>query len=147
MKLPGQSQIAEALRNWFLDCEVLRNSRVLGIDYLSQNPDNFAIILENSELSTSTDVLGNTYLNPIQTQSFSLTNTNAYGAEALQNIRNLGILDQVVDWMLEQNNMHNLPAFPGALSCLPTTAPVLYTAEGDRGFYQINGNLKYKLKK
>lgn len=145
--MPGQSQIAEALRNWFLECDVLRNSRVLGIDYLSQNPDNFAIILETSELGTSTDILGNTYLNPIQTQSFSLTNTNAYGAEALQNIRNLGILDQVVDWMLEQNNIHNLPDFPGALSCLPTTAPVLYTAEGDRGFYQINGNLKYKLKK
>lgn len=148
--MPEQSQVAKALRDWFLGCEVLRNSRLLGVDYLAQNPNNFAVILESSQLMTSTDILGNVYLNDIQVQSFALSNTNAYGAEALQNLKNLGILDQVVEWMIEQNNAHQLPNYPGAtgaISCLPTTAPMLYMAEGDRGFYQINGQLKYRRQK
>lgn len=145
--MPEQSQVAKALRDWFLGCEVLQNSRLLGVDYLAQNPNNFAVILESSQLMTSTDILGNVYLNDIQVQAFALSNTNAYGAEALQNLKNLGILDQVVDWMIEQNNAHRLPNFPGAISCLPTSAPMLYMAEGDRGFYQINGQLRYKRQK
>ena len=147
MLLPEPSQVAEALRNWFLQCEVLQDSKLVGVDYLAQNPDNFAIILQTSQLMTSTDILGNVYLNDIQVQEFSVSNTNAYGAEALQNLKNLGILDQVVEWMIEQNNAHQLPNFPGAISCLPTTAPMLYMAEGDRGFYQINGQLKYRKQK
>lgn len=142
--MPGQSQVAKALRDWFLDCEVLQNSKLVGIDYLAQNPDNFAVILQTSQLLTSEDILGNVYLNDIQVQSFSLTNTNAYGAEALQNLNNLGILAQIVEWMIAKNNAHELPNFPGVLSCLPTTAPMLYMAEGDRGYYQINGQLKYR---
>lgn len=145
--MPEESQVAKALRDWFLGCAVLQNSRLVGVDYLAQNPDNFAVILQTSELMTSTDILGNVYLNDIQTQAFSLSNTNAYGAEALQNLKNLGILDQIVDWMIEKNNAHELPNFPGAISCLPTTAPMLYMAEGDRGFYQINGQLKYRKQK
>lgn len=145
--MPERSRIAEALRDWFLQCEVLQNSKLVGVDYLAQNPENFAIILQTSQLMTSTDILGNVYLNDIQTQSFSLSNTNAYGAQALQNLENLGVLDKVVDWMIEKNNAHELPNFPGAMSCLPITAPVLYMAEGDRGFYQINGELKYKRQK
>lgn len=143
--MPEQSsEIAEALRNWFLTCPQLQNAKLVGIDFLGSAIDDFAINLEPSNISTSTDILGNLYLNEIQEQAFTLSNTKPFGAEVLQNLTNLGVLDAVVKWMIEQNKSKQLPAFTGVISCLPTANPILLMAEADKGYYQIQGVLKYK---
>lgn len=137
--------IVTALRNWFLTCpQISQAGRLVGVDFLGPQIADFAIFLQPSNIATSTDILGNTYLSEIQEQSFSLSNTQPYGAEALQNLSNLGVLDAIVKWMLEQNKAKQLPNLTGIISCLPTATPILLMAEGDKGYYQIQGSMKYK---
>lgn len=145
MQLPEQDQVTKALRDWFLTCpEISNNGRLLGVDFLGAQSNDFAIILQPSEIATGSDILGNMYLNPIQAQAFTLGNTQPYSPEALQNLSNLGILNAITKWMIKQNKNKSLPQIEGIISCLPTATPILLMAEGDKGYYQIQCELEYR---
>lgn len=137
---------AEQLRRWLRDCPALAPGNRFRIDYLAENPTEYALYAVPSQLKYKENVLGEEVPESIQSINFIFASKESYGADVEQNLANLGFYDEIVAWILEQNIQRNFPEInEGTVkSIVPTLTAYPIEIGSDAARYQIQLRLTYK---
>ena len=137
---------AESLRLWFRECPTINNRNRFRVDYLAENPTEYAIYSVPSQITYRENILGENVPLDIQTLNFIFASKESYGADIQQNLANLGFYDEIVLWILEQNNEQNFPSInEGAvLSIVPTLTAYPVSVGSATAKYQIQIKLTYR---
>lgn len=137
---------AEQLRAWLRGCPALRKEYRFRVDYLAENPTEYAIYSSPSTIDYHENVLGEDVPNEIQTLNFIFASKESYGADVQQNLANLGFYDEVTTWIMEQNALRNFPKInEGKVkSIVPTLTAFPAEIGSDSAKYQIQLKLTYK---
>ena len=136
----------EQIRAWFRTCPAILNTNRFRIDYLAENPTEYAIYASPSSINYHENVLGEEVPNDIQTLNFIFASKESYGADVQQNLANMGFYDEVVLWVLEQNSLRNFPRIQGGRvrSIVPTLTAYPAEVGSDSAKYQIQLKLTYR---
>lgn len=136
----------EQLRRWFRSCPAISQSNRFRIDYLADNPTEYAIYAVPTTINYRENVLGEEVPTDIQTLNFIFASKESYGADVQQNLANLGFYDAVVAWVTEQNAIRNFPQITGGKvkSIVPTLTAYLAEVGSDSAKYQIQLKLTYR---
>lgn len=136
----------DQLRKWFRTCPSLSVNNRFRVDYLSENPTEYAIYASPSTLSYYENVLGEDVPNDIQTLNFIFASKESYGADIQTNLANMGFYDDVMIWVLTQNAARNFPTIRGGVvkSIVPTLTAFPSEIGSDTAKYQIQLKLTYK---
>ena len=134
------------LRAWFRSCPALIDTNRFRVDYLAENPTEYAIYSVPSTISYHMNVLGEEVPNDVQTVNYIFASKESYGADVQQNLANMGFYDAVCAWILEQNIARNFPAISGGrvLSIVPTLTAYPAAVGSDAAKYQIQLKLTYR---
>ena len=136
---------AERLRRWLFNCEAIDATKRFGVDYLGDEPTEYALITAPSALKWRENILGERKLKGEQAQSFIFASQEYYGADVGQNLQNLAFYEAVMNWIMAQNAAQAFPEWEGGsvTSVTPTLtgAPVAYGAGAAR--YQIQIKVSY----
>lgn len=137
---------AEALREWLRQCPALSPNNRFRVDYLAENPTEYAVYAVPSAIVYRENVLGEEIPADIQTINFIFASKESYGADAVQNLANLGFYDEVALWILEQNRVRNFPKIgEGAVrSIVPTLTAYPVEIGSDAAKYQIQIRVTYR---
>lgn len=137
---------AEQLRTWFRTCPILAAGVRFGADYVAGKSNEYAIYSVPSALKYHENILGEEVLDDNQTQNFIFVAELPYGADTQQNLANLGFMQAIADWILQQNAARDFPAWSGGRikSLLPilTGAPVQVSTDSAK--YQIQLKINYR---
>lgn len=138
---------AEQLRLWFRSCPALQKTNRFRIDYLSESATEYAIYSSPSTLKYRYNVLGEEVPERVQTLNFIFASKETYGPEIQQNLANLGFYDEIVLWVLEQNEKKNFPDFGSGKirSIVPTLTAYPAEIGSNCAKYQIQLRLTYEL--
>lgn len=138
----------EKVREWFRQCPLLEAGSRFGVDYLSENPTQYAIFASPSTITYRENVLGEEVPTDEQTLNFIFASREIYGSDVKQNIENSGFFEAVTAWIIEQNAARNYPVLDcgKVKSILPTLTA--YPAEVAPGVakYQIQIKMRYRRK-
>lgn len=139
---------AEQLRIWFRNCPALAENSRFRMDYLAENPTEYAIYAVPSQINYRENVLGEKVPVVIQSVNYIFASKESYGPDAVQNLENLGFYDQVVAWILEQNAKHNFPEINEGWvkSIVPTLTAYPIQIGSDTAKYQIQLQITYRRK-
>ena len=137
---------AEQLREWFKSCPALAPGNRFRIDYLAEDPTEYAIYAVPSQLNYRENVLGEEIPLPVQTVNYIFASKESYGADVEQNLANLGFYDEVVAWIIEQNVQRNFPTInEGRVkSIVPTLTAYPVQIGSDSAKYQIQLRMTYR---
>ena len=143
--MPQGLNNAEQLRDWFQSCPALAEGNRFRVDYLAENPTEYAIYAVPSQLRYRENVLGEEIPLPVQTINYIFASKESYGADVEQNLANLGFYDEVVAWVLDQNAQRNFPAInEGRIkSIVPTLTAYPVQVGSDSAKYQIQLRITY----
>ena len=138
---------AEQLRKWFKGCPALNASNRFRVDFLPENPTEYAIYSSPSTLNYKRNVLGEEVPQRVQSLNFTFASKETYGADVQQNLANLGFYDEVVMWVWEQNRKKNFPEISSGdvVSIVPTLTAFPAEIGSDCAKYQIQLRLTYEL--
>ena len=103
---------AGALRAWLRQCPTVERKRLFGADYLADN-ESYSLDVTPTALKYRENILGDMVLRETQEQNFVFASRDPYGAEFQQNLDNLGVMQDVSAWIIEQNNARNFPTWEG----------------------------------
>lgn len=144
--MPLELNNAEQLRDWFRSCPAIADTKRFRMDYLAENPTEYAIYAVPSQLNYRQNVLGEEIPADIQTVNFIFASKENYGADVEQNLANLGFYDEIVAWVLEQNARRNFPAInEGTIrSIVPTLTAYPIEVGSDAARYQIQLRITYR---
>ena len=144
--MPQGLNNAEQLRVWFRSCPALAEGNRFRVDYLAENPTEYAIYAVPSQLRYRENVLGEEIPLPVQTINYIFASKESYGADVEQNLANLGFYDAVVMWVIEQNAQRNFPEINGGRvrSIVPTLTAFPAEIGSDTAKYQIQLRMTYK---
>ena len=136
----------DQLRKWFRQCPALSDDNRFRVDYLSESPTEYAIYASPSTITYRENVLGEEVPTDIQTLNFIFASKESYGADVQQNLANMGFYDDVVLWVLEQNELRNFPTINGGRvkSIVPTLTAFPAEIGSDTAKYQIQLRMTYK---
>lgn len=137
---------AEQLRAWFRGCPALSDGKRFRMDYLAENPTEYALYAVPSQINYRENVLGEEVPTDIQAINYIFASKESYGADVEQNLANLGFYDEVVAWVLEQNTLRNFPQInEGRIkSIVPTLTAYPIEIGSDAARYQIQLRITYK---
>lgn len=146
MPVLSDLNLTEQLRAWLRGCPALSASNRFRVDYLGENPTEYALFAVPSTISYRENVLGEDVPRPVQTVNYIFASKESYGADVQQNLANMGFYDAVVTWVLEQNAMHNFPVITGGKIQAIVPTLTAYPAEigSDAAKYQIQLRVTYK---
>ena len=144
--MPQELNNAEQLRNWFRACPALATGNRFRVDYLAENPTEYALYAVPSQLNYQENVLGEEIPLPTQTINYIFASKESYGADVEQNLANLGFYDEVVAWILLQNARRNFPNInEGRVkSIVPTLTAYPIEVGSDAARYQIQLKIMYR---
>jgi hypothetical protein len=144
--MPQELSNAEHLRNWFRTCPALAEGNRFRVDYLAENPTEYALYAVPSQINYRENVLGEEIPASIQTINYIFASKESYGADVEQNLANLGFYDEVVEWIIEQNALRNFPQInEGRVkSIVPTLTAYPAQIGSDAAKYQIQLRMTYK---
>jgi len=113
---------------------------------MGANPTEYAIFVTPSLLTSKTDILGNIIFDDKQALNFIMASREAYGADVLQNLQNLGFFDEIITWIYKQNKTKNFPEIREGtvISIMPSLTQYLFEAGTDAARYQIQCKLTYR---
>ncbi len=136
----------EALRTWFRECPEISNDAYFRADFLAPDPTEYAIFSVPSSLSYHENICGEEVLDDIQTQNFIFSSKEFYGADARQNIENLGFYQRVTAWILEKNSRHEFPEWDDGeiKSIVPTLTAYPAQVGSSAAKYQIQIRITYR---
>lgn len=139
---------AENLRLWLRQCPAISNIDRFNVDFMGQDPTEYAIYSTPSAINYKHDILGNVYPAPIQELNYIFASLFAYSRDILQNLQNLGFFSEVLNWINQQNALKNFPEIEDGtvLSIVPTLSPYIFDADSDSGRYQIQLKISYRRK-
>lgn len=144
--MPLELNNAEQLRLWFRGCPAIADGNRFRVDYLAENPTEYAIYAVPSQLNYKENVLGEEIPLPVQTINYIFASKESYGADVEQNLANLGFYDEIVAWILEQNAQRNFPPInEGRIrSIVPTLTAYPIEVGSDAARYQIQLRITYR---
>ncbi len=144
--MPQELSNAEHLRNWFRTCPALAEGNRFRVDYLAENPTEYALYAVPSQLNYRENVLGEEIPLAVQTINYIFASKESYGADVEQNLANLGFYDEVVAWILLQNAQRNFPLInEGRVkSIVPTLTAYPIEIGSDAARYQIQLRITYR---
>lgn len=136
----------ESIRAWLRTCPAIDNSKFFRVDYIDDDPNCYAIYSVPSALNYKTDILGETYLDSVQSLSFYFCIICPWGKDIKQNMENIRAATAVIEWMQEQNMSANFPTLEEGevVSILPTLTPQPLQQTAETAIYQISIQLKYR---
>lgn len=136
----------ESIRLWLRGCPDIDNTSYFRVDYIDDDPNCYAIYSVPSPLSYKTDILGEVYLEAVQTMNFYFCVICPWGKDIKQNIENIRAMSSIVTWMQEQNVSKNFPKLDegSVVSVLPTLTPQPLQQTAETAIYQISIQLKYR---
>ena len=136
----------EQLRAWFRTCPAILQSNRFRINYLAENPTEYAIYAVPTTINYRENVLGEEVPADLQNLNFIFASKESYGADIQQNLANMGFYDIIVAWVLEQNALRNFPQISGGRvkSIVPTLTAYPAEVGSDSAKYQIQLKLTYR---
>ncbi len=136
----------EQIRAWFRTCPAILNSNRFRVDFLAENPTEYAIYAVPTTISYHENVLGEEVPNDIQTLNFIFASKESFGADVQQNLANMGFYDTVIAWVIQQNVLRNFPVINDGRvkSIVPTLTAYPAVVGSDSAKYQIQLKLTYK---
>lgn len=136
----------EYLRQWFKACPALAVDYRFGVNYLAENPTEYALYLSPSTILYHENVLGENVPNDIQTLNYIFASKESYGADIRQNLENAGFYDAVVSWIIDRNAVRDFPEMVDGniTSIVPTLTAYVAEAGSDTAKYQIQLKVTYK---
>lgn len=137
---------AERLRSWFRGCPALAEGSRFRMDYLAENPTEYALYAVPSQINYRENILGEEVPTDIQSINYIFASKESYGADVEQNLANLGFYDEVVAWILTQNAERNFPSInEGRVkSIVPTLTAYPIQIGSDAAKYQIQLKITYR---
>lgn len=137
---------AEQIRLWLRGCPALSDTNRFRVDYLAENATEYAIYSVPSQITYRENVLGEEVPTDLQTLNFIFASRESYGPDIQQNLANLGFYDEVIRWIIEQNNLRNFPSInEGRVrSIVPTLTPYVVDGGSDAARYQIQIRMTYQ---
>lgn len=137
----------EALREWFRTCPAINRLKRFGVDYLTETPTEYAIYAVPSTIAYRRNILGQEVPKDEQTQNYIFASREPYGADVRQNLANLGFYQEVIAWIIEQNNARNFPQInEGKVqSIVPSLTAYPAAVGSDAAKYQIQLKLTYRI--
>jgi hypothetical protein len=144
--MPLELNNAEQLRAWFRTCPALMPGNRFRVDYLAENPTEYALYAVPSQINYREKVLGEESPAGIQSVNYIFASKESYGADVEQNLANLGFYDEIVAWVIAQNAVRNFPAInEGRIkSIVPTLTAYPIEVGSDTARYQIQLRITYK---
>ena len=136
----------EQVRAWFRKCPAISQSNRFRVDYLAENPTEYSLFAVPSTISYRENVLGESVPTDLQTIDYIFASKETYGADIQQNLANLGFYDEIVAWIIEQNNLRNFPTISGGTvkSIVPTLTAYPAEVGSDSAKYQIQIKMTYR---
>ena len=136
----------EHLRAWFRGCPALSSENRFRVDYLSEEPTEYAIYASPSTLTYRENVLGESVPMDVQSLNFIFASREPFGADEQQNLENNAFYQDVVSWMVEQNAKRNFPRInEGRVTAIETTLTQYVSAPGvSSAKYQIQFKATYR---
>ena len=116
------------------------------VDYLAENPTEYALYSVPSPIAYFENVLGEEVPADIQTVNFIFASKESYGADVIANLANLGFYDEVTMWIMEQNRLRNFPRIREGVvrSIVPTLTAFPAEIGSDAAKYQIQIRMTYR---
>lgn len=144
--MPQVSSNAEQLRTWFRGCPALAEGSRFRVDYLAENPTEYALYAVPSQIKYRENILGEEVPEDIQTINYIFASKESYGPDVEQNLANLGFYDEVVLWILSQNEQRNFPKInEGRVrSIVPTLTAYPIQVGSNAAKYQIQLKITYR---
>lgn len=144
--MPQVLSNAERLRSWFRGCPALAEGSRFRMDYLAENPTEYALYAVPSQINYRENILGEEAPTDIQSINYIFASKEGYGADVEQNLANLGFYDEVVAWILAQNAERNFPSInEGRVkSIVPTLTAYPIQIGSDAAKYQIQLKITYR---
>lgn len=136
----------EALRAWFRTCPVIAAGTRFGADYVAGRSTEYALYSVPSTLRTHENILGQEVLEDDQTQNFIFVAELPYGNDTAQNLANLGFMQTVFAWIVEQNAAANFPSWEDGRvkAILPTLTGAPVATNANTAKYQIQLKINYR---
>lgn len=144
--LSEQVNNTEELRSWFRSCPAIIRGNRFNVDYVADTATEYAIFSVPSALKYHRNILGGEILDAIQVQNFIFTSKQPYGADIRQNLVNLGFLQEIAEWVLEQNNTRAFPPWNSGRikSIIPTLTGAPVSVGSSAATYQIHLKITYR---
>ena len=144
--MPQVLNNAEQLRRWFRECPALAEGSRFRMDYLAENPTEYALYAVPSQINYRENILGEEVPTNVQSINYIFASKESYGADVAQNLANLGFYDEVVMWVLAQNEKRNFPKInEGRIkSIVPTLTAYPIQTGSDAAKYQIQLKITYR---
>ena len=103
----------DSIREWLRTCPAVAQGVPFGADYLGDDPEKFALVSVTSLTRTKENIIGETIQLPDQQQAFSLDYRAPFSADPETNLATIDLFQAIHDWIMEQNNAGNFPAWHG----------------------------------
>lgn len=137
---------AGAVRAWLRTCPGVERARVFGADYLGDK-ESYSLDATPTALKYRENILGDMVLRETQEQNFVFASRDPYGAEFQQNLDNLGVMQDVSAWIIEQNNARNFPTWEGGevTAIVPTLTAYPISMGSAFARYQMQIKVTYRV--
>lgn len=134
--------IIQAIRRYFISCDVLDELRAINVDYLPA--DDLAYTID----PVPSDTIIKRYVDggKLKQYQFVIASREIYGNNVIQNIENSGFYERLSDWIDQQNNSRNLPKLTNGKTSQKIevlTSGYLFNATETKARYQIQLRLIY----
>lgn len=135
-----------AMRTWLRQCPTVERKRLFGADYLADN-ESYSLDVTPTALRYRENILGDMVLRETQEQNYVFASRDPYGAEFQQNLDNLGVMQDVSAWIIEQNNARNFPDWEGGevTAIVPTLTAYPMAIGSAYARYQIQIKVTYRV--
>lgn len=144
----SNSDMTAQLRMWLRECPIIQKSKRFRVDFLSDNPTEYALFAVPSTLKYHENILGDYVLNDNQEVDYIFASREIYGADVRQNLENQQFYTAVTHWIMEQNNLRNFPVIREGHICAITPTLTAYPVQvgSNAAKYQIQIKVKYRRK-
>lgn len=137
---------AGVLRTWLRQCPTVERNRLFGADYLADS-ESYSLDVTPTALRYRENILGEMVLRETQEQNFVFASREPYGPEFAQNLDNLGVMQDVSAWIIEQNNARNFPDWEGGqvTAIVPTLSAYPIAMGSAFARYQMQIKVTYRV--
>lgn len=135
-----------SLRAWLRQCPAVERGRLFGADYLADD-ESYSLDATPTALQYRENILGEMALRENQEQNFVFASRDPYGPEPRQNLDNLGVMQDVSAWIIEQNNARNFPQWEGGevTAIVPTLSAFPIAMGSAYARYQMQIKVTYRV--
>ena len=134
------------MRAWLRGCPAVQRARRFGADYLAEE-ESYSLDVTPTALKYRENILGEMVLREKQEQNFVFASRDPYSADVKQNLENLGAMQDVTAWIIQQNNARDFPDWEGGevVAIVPTLTAYPIAMGSAFARYQIQIKVTYRV--